>query len=475
MTSNLVMSAFAAVLGACIGSFLNVVIFRLPRGLSVGQPRRSFCPGCGHTIAGFDNIPVLSFLLLRGRCRHCRATISMQYPLVELATSLLFVATFDVLIVQRWRTGVGAWPQDGAIVAAHWILWAGLLATAVMDIEAYYLDVRITWAVAAAGVACHVLWTPESSQGWIRPGASTAVGAIAATAALVVTALCTIGRSRPDDGTGVEPQPAESAPADASAVPGADTAAVPGKPSLRSRTATAAALLTIAIGLALVVGYIVWMNGAPGSVRPGRLSPAALRFALVVGTMMAMTILISSAPRAADHEIMEAIQAESVSARRMALGEALWLAPAIVAGIGAAVLWSRMFPAGAEGAGAWLNWAPVGQWRPWLGLATGLSGWLIAGLIGWAVRVVFTMLLGKEALGTGDIHILAAAGAVAGWPVVVLGFFLSAPLALVGVLFFALRRSSRAIQYGPWLGLGFFVAAAAQDRIIEYLRVGLIL
>ncbi len=89
------MTAFAAVLagvlGLAIGSFLNVVIYRLPRKESLSKPR-SRCPGCGAQIAARDNIPVLSWLLLRGRCRHCGEPISARYPLVEALTAALCVA-----------------------------------------------------------------------------------------------------------------------------------------------------------------------------------------------------------------------------------------------------------------------------------------------------------------------------------------------------------------------------------------------
>ena len=84
-----VLTGFTAVLGLLIGSFLNVVVHRVPAGMSVVRPA-SACPRCGHEIRGIDNVPVLSWLVLRGRCRDCSAPISARYPAVELATAVLF-------------------------------------------------------------------------------------------------------------------------------------------------------------------------------------------------------------------------------------------------------------------------------------------------------------------------------------------------------------------------------------------------
>jgi len=84
---------FIFILGLIVGSFLNCVIYRLEQGKSfVGG--RSFCPHCKHVLGGLDLIPVLSFLILRGKCRYCQKPISLQYPLVELATAILFVSIF---------------------------------------------------------------------------------------------------------------------------------------------------------------------------------------------------------------------------------------------------------------------------------------------------------------------------------------------------------------------------------------------
>ncbi len=90
---------YALVFGLCIGSFLNVVIYRLPRKLSVSFPRRSFCPGCQMMIQWYDNLPVLSWILLRGKCRGCKTKISPQYPVVEALSALAAIETvirFDV-------------------------------------------------------------------------------------------------------------------------------------------------------------------------------------------------------------------------------------------------------------------------------------------------------------------------------------------------------------------------------------------
>ncbi|MDO9497183.1 MAG: prepilin peptidase, partial [Nocardioides sp.] len=79
----------ACLTGLMVGSFLNVVVYRVPAGLSVVSPR-SACPACGHTLRDRDNIPVVSWLLLRGRCRDCAEPISARYPAVEAGTALLF-------------------------------------------------------------------------------------------------------------------------------------------------------------------------------------------------------------------------------------------------------------------------------------------------------------------------------------------------------------------------------------------------
>ena len=100
----------AGVFGALLGSFLNVCVYRLPRNESIVTPR-SRCPRCGRGIAWYDNVPLLSWLALRARCRHCAAPISVQYPLVELAVALIWAgsvawqgASLDALVAAVFAT-----------------------------------------------------------------------------------------------------------------------------------------------------------------------------------------------------------------------------------------------------------------------------------------------------------------------------------------------------------------------------------
>ena len=116
-TSEALFIGWWAVLGLMVGSFLNVVIARLPEeGESVARPVRSRCPHCRTTLRWYENLPVLSWLVLRARCRTCRAPISWRYPLVELLTSGLFL----------WV--VSERPGDPALVALQSVVLAGLAA-----------------------------------------------------------------------------------------------------------------------------------------------------------------------------------------------------------------------------------------------------------------------------------------------------------------------------------------------------------
>jgi leader peptidase (prepilin peptidase)/N-methyltransferase len=145
----------AGVFGALIGSFLNVVIYRVPRGESVVSPA-SACPTCGHRISGTDNIPILSWLLLRGHCRHCRAPISARYPLVELGTALFFgvvaLWAMSVLVTQPLMSLTGVELFGLALsVGAFVYLAATSVALALIDLDTHRLPNMIVLPAYVVG------------------------------------------------------------------------------------------------------------------------------------------------------------------------------------------------------------------------------------------------------------------------------------------------------------------------------------
>jgi leader peptidase (prepilin peptidase)/N-methyltransferase len=139
-------AVFAFALGAAIGSFLNVGIYRLPRDLSVNRPRRSFCPACKTPIPWQQNIPLVSWLFLRGRCAKCGARIAFQYFGVELLTALLFLAI--------WRF----FPWH--VTIAYWVFVSILVVATFVDLEHFIIPDQITIGGAIAGIIASFL-VPE--------------------------------------------------------------------------------------------------------------------------------------------------------------------------------------------------------------------------------------------------------------------------------------------------------------------------
>ncbi len=135
---------FSFIFGAVVGSFLNVCIHRLPLGLSVAQPKRSFCPQCNTSLPWHLNIPLVSWLVLRGRCKYCAAPIPFRYFLVELLTALLFLAI--------WLT----FPQVAAL--AYMLLASLLIVATFIDFEHFIIPDEITWGGVLAGLGCCALF-----------------------------------------------------------------------------------------------------------------------------------------------------------------------------------------------------------------------------------------------------------------------------------------------------------------------------
>ena len=150
--------ALAALGGAMVGSFLNVVIHRLPRGESLVRPR-SRCPECGHQIASYDNVPLLSWLVLRGRCRGCGARIPVRYPLIEL----LCAAAFALTVAVR-----GA--DSGLLLELPFV--ALLIAVAAIDLEHRIVPNRLVVPAAVWGVLAAALVATSELPELLAAGAA---------------------------------------------------------------------------------------------------------------------------------------------------------------------------------------------------------------------------------------------------------------------------------------------------------------
>jgi len=153
------MAVWLTLLGLMVGSFLNVVIARVPHGLSVVRPR-SRCPKCGHTLSWFENIPVFSWLFLRARCRGCKAPISFRYPAIELLTGALYLASlvrFD-------------WTLD---LAAALIMVSLLIPLTFIDLEHWILPFELTLPGIAAGILFGVL---RGTDSWVASLLGAAIG-----------------------------------------------------------------------------------------------------------------------------------------------------------------------------------------------------------------------------------------------------------------------------------------------------------
>jgi leader peptidase (prepilin peptidase)/N-methyltransferase len=164
------MFGVALALGLAFGSFLNVVIHRLPRGESVVRPA-SRCPGCGKPIAARDNLPVLSWLVLRGRARCCGVKISPRYPLIELIGGLLGVGIVELLILDLpAATPLG---RALALFALYLALGLMLIAAAFIDLEHMYLPDELTIGGALLGVLSVPL---RADATWLGSLAGAALG-----------------------------------------------------------------------------------------------------------------------------------------------------------------------------------------------------------------------------------------------------------------------------------------------------------
>ncbi|NET48153.1 MAG: prepilin peptidase [Merismopedia sp. SIO2A8] len=158
----LLLIAIVFILGASIGSFLNVVVYRLPAGLSLLNPP-SRCPHCLHRLSARDNVPVLGWLWLGGKCRYCKTAIAPRYPIIEAITGLLFVFAL-------WMVAGPLWIDiNPVLLVGHWVLLSWLLALALIDIDTMTLPNPLT----QSGLVLGLIY--QAALGWSQTGSLSGV------------------------------------------------------------------------------------------------------------------------------------------------------------------------------------------------------------------------------------------------------------------------------------------------------------
>ncbi|UCF43228.1 MAG: prepilin peptidase [Planctomycetota bacterium] len=189
VTIDWIWLVFIFAFGCCVGSFLNVVIYRLPRDQSLVSPA-SACPACAKPIAFYDNIPLVSWLLLGRKCRYCKAPISPRYFVIEMLTGVVFTGLFILYFRTDLRTGVPPFLRGGwFIYLLHIIMLAAFIAASAIDLKLWVIPVSICWFVTAVGLIASAVGVYIIEPNVIRnygllPSASAATASLAAGAVI---------------------------------------------------------------------------------------------------------------------------------------------------------------------------------------------------------------------------------------------------------------------------------------------------
>jgi len=187
-SATCLIGAWLFAMGGSIGSFLNVVVYRLPAGMSLVQPG-SHCPACKHPIRWFDNVPIFGWLMLRGRCRDCGVRISARYPIVEALTASIFllVGSYECLgggvnlPVRSAESFYTLWELFG-IYAYHLLLLCTLLAAGLMEFDGHRPPKRLFVPAILVGLVGPMIWThlhPVPADGMAGLAAGLAIGGLA--------------------------------------------------------------------------------------------------------------------------------------------------------------------------------------------------------------------------------------------------------------------------------------------------------
>ncbi len=428
---------FLFALGSCIGSFLNVVVWRLPRVElpARGGPIRDFvatfkalsdppshCPRCNKLLKWYDNIPVFGWIKLRGRCRFCGDRISMRYPMVELITGLLFVGYFIAYYGYQIRTCcpqplvLGQKPDSMGIphdiTNPQWILsesWpifglymaliSGLLAASLIDAELYIIPVQIPWLLAILGFVVHAI---------------------------------------------------------------ADRPTIPGSLNLVGAGSGSVAALAAGASLGLLLSMLLWMLGfIPTSFAEGE--------PLLDVDRRQLQEEMERAKRAGEPWEQGPLPPEYTPQliRREISKEMLFLlAPLLLGGAFLALVTASP--------GIGKLWESIVSDNNWLSALLGsLLGAMVGAFVVWITRILGTLAFRRVAMGLGDVHLMFGVGAVIGAAGATIAFFIAPFFGILTALYMLIFRRGREIPLGPYLSLAAALVMLFYCPVLAYLQPGL--
>jgi leader peptidase (prepilin peptidase) / N-methyltransferase len=461
------------VFGSCIGSFLNVVVWRLPRAKSLLWPP-SACPKCGHQLGARDNIPVFGWIFLGGKCRYCRAPVSVRYPIIEAITGLLFVVYYVAFFVYGLGpslTTYDSWggpehfvlraiEQDWPVYVLSVVLVSMLLAASLIDAELYIIPIELPWTVAVVAFVGYALIASPRQPGALMAGpvagAFAAGGAIGLLIANVLLWLKVLPRSFPQGEPILEWERKEMEKALAEEKKlkeqgkGAEVFDEPEKVS-------ASPVLIGVVGVVglVALGWLLWMLTQNLAL--------AIAVASVVGLWFGAHVGIGAkiSEELQEQEELPPVATKGEIRRQMLIEVGFALIPLVLAfGAAACALWVpslRSWWGEMIGQNAWLS-----------GLLGSVLGALVAGGAIWVTRALGTLILGRVAMGQGDTHLMMGIGAVLGAGPAVLVFFIAPFAGLAMGLYRWVSKGAREMPYGPYLSLAAAVVILLYRYVADY-------
>ena len=411
---------FLFALGGCVGSFLNVVVWRLPRiavppeasifrelwltlrGLSTPP---SHCPKCDTRLSWRDNIPIFGWLLLGGKCRYCKAPISSRYPTVELATAILFAGTYALLFFADLGpcaptvTTINQYGVETTIAGGlnplrdGWLLWlylpliACLLAASLIDFELLIIPIWIPWLLLAIGLSVHGIYD--------RPG-------------------------------------------------------LPGN-LIQSPANT---MMSVGATIGLIVSLLLMRKGV-------------IKRSFLEGEPMTKNEQDAVAAGTLDYEALPLKDYSSAEVRREMRHEILFLVPPILLAAVLGIL--------AMKAPAFASFGERLATTPHLnGILGAMLGAHVGALCVWATRILGSLGFGREAMGMGDVHLMFGVGAVLGGAMSGVAFFLSPLPALLIHLYLVFTDPKRAVPFGPYLSFASILVIFVYCPIAGWLGPGMV-